>query len=68
MGNKEMLIEKICVARNQEIGIYGFVFYRGKYRNFLIRHHADSHRQTVSGNNVLWMTSSTSALQTMMSR
>jgi hypothetical protein len=32
MGNKEELIEKICVARNQTIGIYGFVFYRGKFQ------------------------------------
>lgn len=30
MGNKEDLIEKICVARNEKVGIYGFVFYRGK--------------------------------------
>lgn len=30
MGNKEGLIEKICVARNEKVGIYGFVFYRGK--------------------------------------
>lgn len=30
MGNKEELIEKICVARDQEVGIYGFVFHRGK--------------------------------------
>jgi hypothetical protein len=36
MGNKEVLIEKICVARNQEIGIYGFVFHRGKWRNVFI--------------------------------
>jgi hypothetical protein len=30
MGNKEELIEKICVARNEEVGIYGFVFHRGE--------------------------------------
>lgn len=30
MGNKEELIRKICVARNEEVGIYGFVFHRGK--------------------------------------
>lgn len=29
MGNKEELIKKICVARNEEVGIYGFVFHRG---------------------------------------
>lgn len=30
MGNKEELIKNICVARNEEVGIYGFVFHRGK--------------------------------------
>lgn len=29
MGNKHGLIEKICVARNETVGVYGFVFYRG---------------------------------------
>lgn len=29
LGNKKDLIENICVARNEKIGIYGFVFYRG---------------------------------------
>lgn len=29
MGNKEELIEKICVVRNEDVGIYGFVFHRG---------------------------------------
>ncbi|GES63557.1 calpain-like protein [Aspergillus terreus] len=28
MGNKEELIEKICVARDEKVGVYGFVFYR----------------------------------------
>ncbi|KAL4895374.1 hypothetical protein BDV59DRAFT_173792 [Aspergillus ambiguus] len=28
MGNKEQLIEKICVARDEKVGVYGFVFYR----------------------------------------
>jgi hypothetical protein len=30
MGNKTGLIERICVAQDDKIGIYGFVFYRGK--------------------------------------
>lgn len=29
MGNKQGLIEQICVARDEKIGVYGFVFYRG---------------------------------------
>ncbi|OJJ30443.1 hypothetical protein ASPWEDRAFT_32621 [Aspergillus wentii DTO 134E9] len=28
MGNKQGLIENICVARDETIGVYGFVFYR----------------------------------------
>ncbi|KAJ5759285.1 hypothetical protein N7520_006441 [Penicillium odoratum] len=37
MGNKEELIEKICVARNQTIGIYGFVFYRdGEWQQCIV--------------------------------
>lgn len=30
MGNKDGLIEKVCVARNEKVGVYGFVFYRGE--------------------------------------
>lgn len=33
MGNMEELIEKICVARDEQVGIYGFVFHRGKRRD-----------------------------------
>lgn len=29
LGNKEGLIEKICVHRNEQVGVYGFVFHRG---------------------------------------
>jgi hypothetical protein len=29
MGNKEGLIDKICVRRDEQVGVYGFVFYRG---------------------------------------
>ncbi|KAL2821156.1 hypothetical protein BJX63DRAFT_418182 [Aspergillus granulosus] len=28
MGNKEGLIDKICVRRDEQVGVYGFVFYR----------------------------------------
>jgi hypothetical protein len=31
LGNKKGLIENICVASNEDVGIYGFVFYRGEY-------------------------------------
>ncbi|KAJ5129614.1 uncharacterized protein N7515_005653 [Penicillium bovifimosum] len=37
MGNKEELIEKICVARNEKVGIYGFVFYRdGEWQQCIV--------------------------------
>lgn len=28
LGNKEDLIPKICVARDEQVGVYGFVFHR----------------------------------------
>jgi hypothetical protein len=28
LGNKPGLIEKVCVARDEQIGVYGFVFHR----------------------------------------
>ncbi|KAF4635471.1 hypothetical protein G7Y89_g2614 [Cudoniella acicularis] len=28
LGNKPGLIEKVCVARDEQVGVYGFVFYR----------------------------------------
>ncbi|KAJ5923242.1 Alpha/beta hydrolase fold-3 [Penicillium verhagenii] len=37
MGNKEQLIENICVAQCQTIGIYGFVFYRdGEWQQCIV--------------------------------
>ncbi|KAJ5125857.1 Alpha/beta hydrolase fold-3 [Penicillium atrosanguineum] len=37
MGNKSGLIEKMCVARNETIGIYGFVFYRdGEWQQYIV--------------------------------
>ncbi|ODH48798.1 hypothetical protein GX48_05123 [Paracoccidioides brasiliensis] len=30
LGNMEGLINRVCVARNEQVGVYGFVFYRGK--------------------------------------
>lgn len=28
MGSRESLIEKVCVARDEAVGVYGFVFFR----------------------------------------
>ena len=36
LGNKQDLIENICVARDEKIGIYGFVFYRGRWSYFYL--------------------------------
>lgn len=30
ISNKKNLIDKICVAREEKVGVYGFVFHRGK--------------------------------------
>ncbi len=29
LGNKEDLIPRVCVARDEKVGVYGFVFHRG---------------------------------------
>lgn len=31
--NKKDLIERVCVARDESVGVYGFVFHRGAFRN-----------------------------------
>ncbi|PCH00265.1 Peptidase C2, calpain family [Penicillium occitanis (nom. inval.)] len=37
MGNKEGLIDRLCVARNEKVGVYGFVFYRdGEWQQCII--------------------------------
>ena len=30
LGGKQDLIDKTCVARDEKVGVYGFVFHRGK--------------------------------------
>lgn len=30
LGNKKNLIDKVCVHRDEQVGVYGFVFHRGK--------------------------------------
>ena len=30
LGNKPGLIDRICVARDEKVGVYGFVFHRGQ--------------------------------------
>lgn len=37
LGNKESLIERVCVARDEQTGVYGFVFHRdGEWRSEII--------------------------------
>lgn len=31
LSGKPELLEKVCVARDEKVGVYGFVFYRGGY-------------------------------------
>ena len=35
LGNKRGLIDKVCVAKDEKVGVYGFVFHRGMWN----RHH-----------------------------
>jgi hypothetical protein len=30
ISNKEELIQRVCVTRDEKVGVYGFVFHRGK--------------------------------------
>jgi hypothetical protein len=37
LGNKEGLIDKVCVAKDEQVGVYGFVFHRdGEWRSEII--------------------------------
>lgn len=36
LSNKEGLLESVCVARDEKVGVYGFVFHRGEYRQLLV--------------------------------
>ena len=31
ISNKKHLIDTLCVAQDEKVGVYGFVFHRGKY-------------------------------------
>lgn len=31
ISNKEELIQRVCVARDEQVGVYGFVFHRGEH-------------------------------------
>lgn len=31
VANKDDLLEKVCCVRDEKLGIYGFVFYRGMF-------------------------------------
>ncbi len=33
--NKKDLVDKICIARDEEVGVYGFVFHRGGFESLL---------------------------------
>lgn len=37
LGNKEDLIPRVCVARDEKVGVYGFVFHRGELPDYQLR-------------------------------
>jgi hypothetical protein len=40
LSNKPGLIERVCVARNEDVGVYGFVFHRdGEWISEIIDDH-----------------------------
>jgi hypothetical protein len=40
LSNKPGLIERVCVARNEDVGVYGFVFHRdGEWFSEIIDDH-----------------------------
>lgn len=36
LGNKKNLIDKVCVHRDEVVGVYGFVFHRGTIDQFYL--------------------------------
>ena len=34
LSNKEDLLERVCVVRDEKVGVYGFVFHRGMQQSF----------------------------------
>ena len=53
LGNKEDLIPRVCVARDEKVGVYGFVFYRGTSRTHRRRSMASVTNEFADGE---WMT------------
>lgn len=47
--NKKDLVDKICVARDEEVGVYGFVFHRGGFSSLSSRSDEANLAQTGSG-------------------
>lgn len=67
LSNKKGLIDNISVARNEKVGVYGFVFFRGRYIGFIIYYliffsvgnNTKRGMQTANGSNISWTTSCT---------
>jgi hypothetical protein len=49
ISNKEGLIPKVCVARDEQVGVYGFVFHRGTLRDMRELENAADVAQMASG-------------------
>jgi len=49
ISNKDGLIPKVCVARDEQVGVYGFVFHRGRTRDMRELENAANVAQTENG-------------------
>ena len=47
--NKPGLVDKICVAKDEKVGVYGFVFHRGAFKSLLSRGEEAKVSQTGNG-------------------
>lgn len=41
LSNTQDLLPKVCVARDEKVGVYGFVFYRGTFKTRPLPSHLD---------------------------
>lgn len=49
ISNKDGLIQRVCVARDEQVGVYGFVFHRGKHSRVAFSQPQADIKQTANG-------------------
>ena len=59
LSNSKGLLDKICVARDEKVGVYGFVFHRGILEVDHFGYVSSNSRQMVNGRTSSSMTSFT---------